>query len=188
MLKSTVYSLGSPGTFDITDKDDPMYYVARFAHEQSQNLYNLQQAGFEWRQGTQTDFGSIETEFDTFLTAVAAWFETAVAASMAGSSIPALPTMPNLHPTYEASDGGVSVWWLVIKFLLWYVLLRFRKSLEDDTDTEEIVNILRRIFMRKNEAEEEYSLVELLANQPLEIILSKVSDFQDLVYSDRPIE
>lgn len=55
MREVTAYSLGNPGTFDITDKNDPLYYIARFNHEMSVNLYNLQQAGWEFRQGTDLD-------------------------------------------------------------------------------------------------------------------------------------
>ena len=92
MLEETVYSLGNPGTFDITDKTDPQYYIARFSHEMSVNFYNLNQAGFAWRQGTQADFGSIETSFDSLMSDVETWFDSAVSASMDDETIPSLPT------------------------------------------------------------------------------------------------
>ena len=186
MLKSTVYSLGNPGTFDISDKDDPQYYLARYAHEMSKNLYDLNQAGFEWRQETQADFGAIETEFDGFMGDVTTWLDSAVAASMAETTIPALPAMPNLHPTYEAADGGVSVWWLIIKFCLWYVLLKIKKSLEGDSDTTEVANVLRKALLRENESEEEYSLLELLSQVPIQILFSRGGSFQDIVLSSQP--
>lgn len=188
MNKVTVQTLGDPGTFDITDKSDPLYYIARFNHEMSLNFYQLNQNGFEWRQGTQTDFGSIETEFDTFMGSVATWLDNAVTASMDEDPIPALPTMPNLHPTYEAADGGVSIWWLVIKFLLWYVLLKLKKSLEGGTDVSEIANILRKALLSTNEASEEYSNIVLLAHQAIRIILDQKGGYQDFLYTSESSE
>lgn len=186
MLKSTIYSLGNPGTFDISDKDDPQYYIARYAHEMSKNLYDLNQAGFEWRQHEQTDFASLETEFDTWFTAIATWFEDAVEDSMAGDPIAALPSVPDFFPSYEAATGEVSIWWIIIKLVIYFVLIKIRKGLESGTDTAEVVNILRRIFLRKNEAEEEFSLIELLANIPTEVILSKGANFQDIILASQP--
>jgi hypothetical protein len=61
-VEVSLYSLGDPGTFDITDKDDPMYYVARFNHEMSVNFYNLQQAGWEFRQSSDKEL--VDTLFD----------------------------------------------------------------------------------------------------------------------------
>jgi hypothetical protein len=62
MVAVDLYSLGNPGTFDLTDKDDPMYYVARFNHEMSVNFYNLQTAGWEFRQSDEKEI--VETLFE----------------------------------------------------------------------------------------------------------------------------
>lgn len=186
MLKTTVYSLGNPGTFDVTDKDDPQYYIARYAHEMSTNLYNLNQGGFEWRQHAQADFAALETVFDTWFAAIATWLEDAVEDSMAGDPIASLPSVPDFFPTYEAASGEVSIWWIIIKLIIYYLLIKLKKDLEGDTDVSEVANILRKALIGENESEEEFSFVELLSAQPLQIILNKLGEYQDWLYTSEP--
>jgi hypothetical protein len=181
MLKSTVYSLGNPGTFDITDKDDPLYYLARIAHEQSVNLWNLSQAGLEFRQMEQSDMAALETTYDSFYTDIIAWLDSAVAASMAEDPIPALPSIPDIFPAYEVTDGSVGIWWAIIKFLLYYLLLKLKKKLEGGTDVTEVANILRKGLIGEAGGEK-YSFIELLQNAALHICIDKGDHFQDITY------
>lgn len=186
MNKVTVQTTGDIGTFDLTDKDDPLYYIAHFSHTMAKNFYQMNQAGMEWRQNTQADMNGIETLLDTWMGNIATWFDTAVEDSMEGDPIASIPTPPDFHTTYEASDAGVSVWWLVIKFLLWYVLIKLRKSLEGSNDTTEVANILRQALLRQNEGGEWYSVVELLAAQALHIVLNNDRDYADFLYESGP--
>lgn len=186
MNKVTVQTTGDIGSFDLTDKSDPLYYIAHFSHTMAKNFYQLNQNSFEWRQNTQTDMNGIETLLDTWMGNIATWFDTAVEDSMEGDPIASIPSPPDFHTTYEATDAGVSVWWLIIKFCLWYVLLRLRKSLEGGTDVTEVANILRKALLSTNESEEEYSNLILLAQQAVRIIISQSGDMQDFLYTSEP--
>lgn len=182
MLESTVHSEGNPGTFDITDKNDPQYYIARFSHEMSVNFYNLETAGFVWRQSENSDFSSLITSFDTYAGLLETWFTTAVAASGNDLPIPAPPSVPALP--------GSSLPQILIGILLRIgirVLVDWlRKKLDSGTDAKELTAVLRKAFIGEIDSTE-YPLIELLADVPLEIILNKFGDFQDIVFGSRPI-
>jgi hypothetical protein len=96
MLSQTVYSLGDPGTFDITDKTDPQYYIARFSHEMSENFYNLQTAGFDFNQMEATDYAAFENAYDTYRALIVTWFTTAIGESNDGDPITAVPALPDI--------------------------------------------------------------------------------------------
>lgn len=185
MRDSTVYSLGDPGTFDITDKNDPQYYIARFSHEMSRNFFNLQTAGFKFQQLETTDYSGFEDAFDTITGTIATWFDTAVGQSEAGEDIdnpPALPDLTTLLPVLLGQP------WLtfLIKFGIQIVLWWVKKRLDSDTDTAEIAQILRKALLIEDPEENEYAILELLAQVPIEIILSQFGQFQEIFYSDQP--
>lgn len=182
MLEETIYSLGAPGTFDITDKTDPLYYIARFSHEMSQNFYNLQTEGFVWRQDESSDIASIISDFDTYATSLESWFTSAVAASNDDLPIPAPPSVPAL-PGSPLLGIILSV---LVRILIRIFVDWLRKKLDPATEALEIARVLKKALLKQGPTEE-YSLVELLANTPLEIILSRIGEYQDYLYSDRPL-
>lgn len=183
MLESTVYSLGNPGTFDITDKDDPMYYISRFSHEMSKNFYDLQQDGFVWRQSENSDYSALITSFDTYAGSLETWFTTAVAASGNELPIPAPPSVPALP--------GSSLPQILIGILMRIgirVLVDWlRKKLDSGTDAKELTAVLRKALIGENGESEEFPLIELLAKVPLEILLTKRGDFEDLSFAAPPV-
>lgn len=176
MLESTVNSLGDPGTFDITDKNDPQYYIARFSHEMSANFYDLAQSGFVWRQSENSDYSALVTSFDTYAGLLETWFTTAVAASGNDLPIPAPPSVPALP--------GSSLPQILIGILMRIgirVLVDWlRKKLDSGTDAKELTAVLRKALIGEIDSEE-YPLVELLANKTVEIIITRAGDFQDIL-------
>lgn len=184
MLSQTIYSLGNPGTFDITDKSDPQYYIARFSHEMSVNFYNLQTAGFDFNQMETTDYSSLETVFNTYASTLATWFDTAVQDSMDGDPIAAVPTSPDLTTTipWLGDNPWVS---LLIRAGLDIAIRWLRKTLDSATDAEEITRVLRQAFIGESDSTE-FPLVELLANVPINVILTKYGELQNILLSSRP--
>ncbi|MEE9397506.1 MAG: hypothetical protein V3V31_10905 [Methylococcales bacterium] len=181
MLSQTIYSLGNPGTFDITDKDDPQYYIARFSHEMSVNFFNLQTAGFDFNQMETTDYSSLETVFNTYAGTLATWFDTAVQDAMDGDPIAAVPTAPNITTTipWLGSNPWVS---LLLRAGLDIVIRWLRKTLDSDTDAEEITRVLRQALIGEIDSTE-FPLIELIASQAIQIIISKYGDYQDLIWN-----
>lgn len=182
MLVGDVISLGAPGTFDITDKDNPLYYIARYCHECSLNLKELDDEGFKWLQFTTTDWSDVENDYLTMATSYETWITSAIAASEAGTSIPALPTNLNLtNLVYPESLPVVAINLLIRVFLIW-----LRGKLDSDTDATEIAQVLKRAFLDEDGEGEEYAIMTQLANTPMEIVISKEDTFQDVTYADRP--
>jgi hypothetical protein len=182
MLYKAVYSLGTPGTFDITDKDNPLYYIARYCHEMSQNLFNLDDEDFLFFQMEQTDMTAAETIWGDFSADVMDWIPLAVAASEAGTSIPAVPTEPNL-PATPLSGTVIS---LAIRAAVQIFLYWLRNRLDSDTDATEIAQVLKRALLSKDGEGDEYAIIQQLANTPMEIVVSKEDSFSDVSYADRP--
>ncbi|MEE9396115.1 MAG: hypothetical protein V3V31_03790 [Methylococcales bacterium] len=184
MLSQTIYSLGDPGTFDITDKDNPQYYVARLSHELSENLYNLQTAGFDFNQMENSDYASFETAYDTYLTTLATWFDTAVQDSMDGDPIAAVPVIPDI--TAIVPWLGQNPWLTFLAKVALDMGIRWlRKKLDSDTDAKEITQVLRQALIGEIDSTE-YPLIELLANIPIEIILSRYGKELSILHTSRP--
>lgn len=182
MLSQTIYSLGDPGTFDIVDKDDPQYYIARFSHEMSENFYLLQTAGFDFNQMETTDYAAFENAYDTYLTTLATWFDTAVQDSMDGDPIAAVPAIPDI--TTIVPWLGQNPWLtFLVKVALDMGIRWLRKKLDSDTDAKEISQVLRQALIGEIGATE-FPLLELVANKAIQIILSRDGEFQDLTFSN----
>ena len=182
MREITVYSLGNPGTFDITDKTDPMYYVARYSHEQSVNLYNLQTAGFEFKQVEDSDVNDINTEWTAFASSMDTWFVDAVAASNDDLPVPAPPSLPS--PRIEPALGSLIIK-AIIRIGIHLLTSWLRKKLDPNTEAKEIAQVLKQALIAQGPSEE-YPILTQLANTPFEIILTKQGDFEDYLYADRP--
>lgn len=176
MLESTVDSLGNPGSFDITNKDDPQYYIARFSHEMSLNFYNMETAGFVWRQSENSDFSSLIASFDTYAGLLETWFTTAVAASGDDLPIPAPPSVPAL-PGSSLPDILIGI---LMRIGIRVLVDWLRKKLDSETDAKELTAVLRKALLGEID-ETEYPLIELLANRATEIIISRAGDFQDIL-------
>lgn len=182
MLNATVYSLGDPGTFDIVDKDDPQYYIARLSHEMSENLYNLQTAGFDFKQMENSDFASFENAFDTYRTNIAAWFDTAVQDSMDGDpieSVPAIPDITDIIP-WIGSNPWVAI---LVRVIIDVGIRWIRKKLDSDTDSKELTQVIRQAFIGEIDSTE-YPLMELLANIPIQVIISQWGQLQDVMLNN----
>jgi hypothetical protein len=181
MLSQTIYSLGNPGTFDITDKTDPQYYIARFSHEMSKNFYDLQTAGFDFNQMETTDYAAFENAYDTYLTTLATWFDTAVQDSQDGDPIAAVPTIPDI--TAIVPWLGQNPWLtFLVKVALDMGIRWLRKKLDSNTDAKEISAVLRQALIGVVDSTE-YPLIELLAGQAIEILLTKEGRFEDILFS-----
>lgn len=178
MLTKAIYTLGNPGTFDITDKDDPLYYIARIAHEQSWDRYNLDDEGFEYRQDEATDFSGVATAWDTYLSSLDSWYTSAVAASNAGTSIPAVPTLPTL-PTDPITNIVLQI---VFRVIVQITVTWLRKVLDPATEAKELSKILKDALLDGSGE----SLLHLLRSVPLEIIFSRQGEYQDFLYTDQP--
>lgn len=183
MKERTIFSQGNPGSFDLTDKDTPGYYIARASHEVSTNLYNLQSDGFKFRQMEDSDITSYKASVLSFLVSLVSWFDNAVAAANEGLPIPECPLVPEIPS--EAGIPGVFIS-LLIKLALDIALQWLEEKLNPNTEALEIARVLKQAFIGEIE-EEEYPLIEQMANTPLEIIVSKQGDYQDFLYSDRPV-
>lgn len=183
MLSQTVYSEGNPGTFDITDKTDPQYYIARFSHEMSENFYNLQTAGFDFNQHENSDYAAFEDAFDTYSTTLATWFDTAVQDSEDGDPIAAVPAIPDV--TTLVPWLGDNPWLTFLARIGLDLGVRWlRKKLDSNTDAKEISRVLRQALIGEIDSTE-FPLLELLANQGIEIILSKTGQFADIMLGSR---
>ncbi len=184
MLSQTIYSLGDPGTFDITDKTDPQYYIARFSHEMSKNFYDLQTAGFDFNQMENSDYAAFEDAFDTYRTTLATWFDTAVQDSMDGDPIAAVPAVPDLTALIPWLGSNPWVTFL-LKVGLDIAIRWLRKKLDSDTDAKEITQVLRQAFIGETGGDE-FPLMELFAEVPLQIIINRWGEFQDIVLGNTP--
>jgi hypothetical protein len=176
MLTSTVYSLGDPGTFDITDKDDPLYYVARYSHEMSVNLYNLSEEEFEYRQSEIADYSDFTDAMDTYTGAFITWLEGAVAAQENETAVPALPTLPTLP---SLPIPGI-VTQIMIRIVLQLIGNYIKKRFDGGTATGEMVALLKKALLDSSGD----SLLYLLHAVPIEIILSRIGEYQDFLYTD----
>lgn len=182
MRSQVIYSHGDPGTFDITDKDNPLYYIARYCHECSEDRYELNADGFVYEQYTQDELVTYANSLDTALATVATWMKDAVDDSEAGTAIEATPWIA--APKHLGDGTGFTAIW--IRFLVRVALAWIRQKLDSDTDSTEIAQVLKRAFLDEDGAGDEYALIKQMANTPLEIVVSKADGFEDISYADRP--
>lgn len=181
MKSSTVYSIGNPGTFDITDKSDPQYYIARFSHEMSQNFYNLNSAGFSFKQIEESDIDAAEEAYDTWAGNIESWFATAVQESMDGDPISSVPGIPDITAILPWLTGNPLLM-VLAKIAIQIALAWIRKKLDPDTTSKEIAQKLEECFLGPSGEQ----LIQMLGNTPLEIIFSRRGEYEDFLYSDRP--
>lgn len=182
MRSQVIYSHGDPGTFDITDKDNPLYYIARYCHECSEDRYELNADGFVYEQLTTAEMANQWNIWGTALATVESWMATAVAASEAGTAIPAVPYIA--APPFINGEGTLTA--QVLLYLLKFGLAWLRKKLDSDTDSTEIAQVLKRAFLDEDGSGDEYALIKQMANTPLEIVVSKADGYEDISYADRP--
>jgi hypothetical protein len=181
MKETPVLSLGAPGSFLLTDKTDPLYYIARLSHEQSMNLYAMETAGFRLEQDEDTDVTGMQTILNTWFSDLDTWMLNAATASDAGLPVPAPPAPPTLPG--KTIEGILLT--LFIKLVVRLVVSWLEKKLNPDKQAGEIAQILKDALIASN-GTGEYPILTQLANTPLEIILSKSGDYVDFFYSDRP--
>jgi len=182
MRSQVVQTLGSPGSFDITDKDNPLYYIARYCHECSMNLYELNADGFRFEQLEKSEVEIKLQQYSTWRTSLITWFTTAVAASEAGTAIPSLPSTPS----FMYIPGGSGLLEYTLNQFIRVAFEWLKKKLDSDTDATEIAQVLKRAFLGEDGSGDEYALIEQMANTPLEIVVSKADGFEDISYADRP--
>lgn len=177
MKTAVISSLGNPNSFDLIDKTNPLYYIARYSHEMSMNLYALSQASFQWEQGEVADYATEMAAWDVYSTSLEIWFTDAVAASDGGLPIPAPPSLPALP--------GISLPSLIINIVLRVgikILINWlRKKLDPTNPAGEISQILERALLTGGGE----PLISLLAAVPLEIIVNHAGAFEDFLYRDK---
>lgn len=176
MLEYTVYSLGDPGTFDLT-VGDPMYWTERLSFETTKMLYDMNALGFKLRQPVDSDYVDIEGTLTTYITTFYNWADSAVDASNAGLPIPtspALPTLPNFM--------SVELIALLVKVIIRIVTRWVEKKLEHGTEASEIAQVLKQGLIGIA-GETEYSFIELLQNTPLEIRVTLKGESEDITYT-----
>ncbi|GAH10563.1 unnamed protein product, partial [marine sediment metagenome] len=78
MKSHAIVTEGDPGSFDITDKDNPLYYIARYCHECSDNLYHLSDEGFMWEQTLAADVTTHESSWNTYIVAMLGLDESSI--------------------------------------------------------------------------------------------------------------
>ncbi len=184
MLSQTIYSLGDPGTFDITDKTDPQYYIARFSHEMSENFYNLQTAGFDFNQMEAADYTAFENAYDTYRALIVTWFTTAIGESNDGDPITAVPALPDI--TSIIPWLGENPWLTFLANLVVDLGLEWlRATLASGTEASEVAQVLKQALIGEIDSTE-YPLIELLASVPIEILINKFGQLQDVVLSSQP--
>lgn len=182
MLSQTIYSLGDPGTFDITDKTNPQYYVARLSHELSENLYNLQTAGFDFNQMEATDYAAFENAYDTYRALIVSWFTTAIGESNDGDPITAVPALPDI--TSIVPWLGENPWLtFLVNLAIDLGLEWLRGKLASGTEASEVAQVLKQALIGEIGAVE-FPLLELVANKAIQIIVSRDGEFQDLTFSN----
>lgn len=180
MKDISVYSVGDPGAFDLSKGAD-MYWTERVSYEFTKMLYDMSLEGFEVRQDEPTDYTDITSDFNTYAGSLATWFTTAVQASNDGDVIPAPPSVPAL-------PGNTLPGILITIFLRVFVRIIvdwLRKKLDPDTQALEIAAILKKALLLPDPENGDISILELLASVPIEIILSKYGDVQDVNLSSR---
>ena len=182
MRSQVIYSHGDPGTFDITDKDNPLYYIARYCHECSEDRYELNSDGFVYEQSTVAEVNSVMGSWSTYRAAVLSWFPTAVAASNAGTAIPAAPTTPG----YAYVAGMDPILHHILNSVITILVHWLEEKLDPDTESKEIAQVLKRAFLDEDGEGDEYALIKQMANTPMEIVVSKADGFEDISYADRP--
>jgi len=183
MLRITVDSLGDPGTFDLTDKDDPQYYIARASHEISLNFYNLETAGFDFIQHEDADFDAVEEGLDSYAGQVKSWF----AAKDSKAELPAIPDITTLLPFLGPAGWITFFIKLAIDIAMEWVNNRIglgEGSSGIEADLTELIAVIRQAFVGEI-GESEFPLIELLANKSIEIILSRASDFQEILIGSK---
>jgi len=183
MLDILVESLGDPGTFDLTDKDNPMYYIARYSHEQSLNLYNLSVAEFRFIQHADSDFEAVEEGFDTYAGQIKDWF----AAKDSKAELPAIPDITALLPFL--GPAGWITFFIKLAIDIGMEWINNRIGLGEgssgiEADLTELIAVLKQAFVGEI-GESEFPLIELLANKSIEIILSRASDFQEILIGSK---
>jgi len=180
MIYVNVQSLGNPGSFDITDKDDPLYYIARAAHEESMQYYALQTTGFEYRQEEVSDVTTIQASLETYLSSFAAWLEDAVEAQAEGEEIDPLPTLPAIP--------GLPYLQLILPIILRIggrlLEIWLRKKLDGTTDTSELVGVLRKALLHNPGEATEFPILEILAEEKTEIVINSTGSIEDMYWSN----
>jgi len=140
-----VFSLGEPVAFN-RDPSDPLYWLERLAYEQSKNLYNLQQDGFEFEQGESTDFDSVEESLDTYASSIDSWFASAMQAASDGLPIPSAPSIPDIVGGVLPRLTGNPWIFLLAKIAIHLLVKLLEKRLDPDTSGSDLVRVLNELF------------------------------------------
>lgn len=184
MLSQTVYSEGNPGTFDITDKNDPQYYIARFSHEMSENFFNLQTAGFDFNQMENSDYAAFEDAYDTYRALIVSWFTTAIGESNDGDPITAVPALPDI--TSIVPWLGDNPWLtFLVNLGIDLGLEWLRGKLASGTEASEVAQVLKQALIGEIDSTE-YPLIELLAALPIKVSIDRKNEVQDILLTGNP--
>ena len=184
MINVPFETLGDPGTFDLTDKTDPLYYIARFNHECSMNLYAISNASGSYTQITSSDATSLDTDLLAWAGSFSTWLTSAFDAYTDDLPVPAPPSLPSL-PFLPIPAVVIEI---VARVVFSIIQSWIRRRLAPGTEMEDVTKILMEIKAVLKEAliggtdPDEYPLLESVAATPINVSVSKDASFQELTF------
>lgn len=170
-----------PGVFSYVDGQT--YYTELLSHTLLENMNDLKVAGYKISVEEATDMSDFTTALNTFYGLFETWVEEAFTARAAGLPVPTVPSLP-------VPVGGIYaipiylIGRIVVKIIGRWIEKRFEHDPTEDLN--DIVDVLKLAFIGENPGGD-FPLISQLANTPLEIILSRFGEYEDIVYSDRPL-
>ena len=172
--------LGNPGTF-LLNPGDPMYYTERLSYTIEKNLYQLSENDFQFRQSEDGDFSALQDYYQAYFAEFSTWLHQSVISSSAGDPMLPAPTFPDL-PILAGLPGAI--FHLVLELIVNIIVRKIEQWLDAGTEASEVGQVLRDIFLREvpGSPGEEFSLIELIGNFPLQILIDLKSGLQDISF------
>lgn len=194
MKSFTPYSLGAPSAFNVSPTADN-YNQERLAYELSYTLYSMSDVSYDFSQEESSDVSTVLATADTFVSDVGDWLTSAVAAQVAGTSVPAIPGIGALVAGLSPQSIMIFVAQIVIRFVLAWLAKKFDGSTETGElaalfekgffveEGGERVSILERALLSEQVPGSFLSNLWLLANQPVEIMLNRTGEIESISFN-----
>jgi hypothetical protein len=133
---------------------DPLYFFLRLCYEECLVIQRAYDEGYEISQVESTDIADAEALFASLSTELTDWYDVAIAASVAGTEIPALdvsyiPELIELLMLISTGQWGLIFVLFVkvgVKFLIDYI----QRKLPQDSNLDEAAQALETIFLDKD--------------------------------------
>lgn len=128
------------------------YWTELLSYTLLENITALKTAGFAFEQAEDTDFSTMETDFDTYLGTLNTWLETSVGVASAGvGTIDAVPAIIPIAGGVLAKIAGNPLLVFVAKLAINVGLKLLEKKLNPATDMDEMSKILREMLYSNSE-------------------------------------